>query len=292
MKKAICFGEILWDIFPDNKKIIGGAPLNVAFRLQSLGIETKIISRVGKDTNGSEIIDIVKKQEINPSLIQVGEERTGEVTVSLEEGIASYTIEENAAWDFIQITDDNKAQVSKADIFIFGSLVTRNSVSKQTLLSLIESANFKVFDVNLRSPFYEYNLLLSFMEKADFIKFNDDELFEICENLESPYHSIEQNILFISKKTNTSQICVTKGKYGAILFIDGAFYTHSGFKVSLKDSVGAGDSFLGTLLANIITNQPPQQALEKACGMGALVASKAGANPTINDIELNNLINP
>ncbi len=120
------------------------------------------------------------------------------------------------------------------------------------------------------------------MVQADFIKFNDDELFEIAEMIGSPYNSIEQNLHFISEKTNTKTICVTKGRHGAVLLKDGVRYYNSGFKVKVKDTVGAGDSFLASLIAGLLKEEEPQSTLDFACAVGALVAGKEGANPEIS----------
>ena len=290
---VVCFGEVLFDVFPNHKKI-GGAPLNVALRLASLGANTQIISRIGNDAIGKELLQFIEDNNVTTTTIQVdNSHNTGEVIVKLDaRGSASYTINYPVAWDKIEVTPEATNAVKNADALVFGSLVCRDVVSYKTLLSLIEIAKYKIFDVNLRAPFYTKEILIDLMQRADFIKFNDDELFEISEYFNSPYHSLEQNILFIAKKTNTKHICVTKGSHGAVLYYDEKMYYNSGYKVKLADTVGAGDSFLAGLLSKLLTGNNPQEAIDFGCAVGALVAQEEGANPVISIETITKFINP
>ena len=281
-KKIICFGEVLFDVFPTHRKI-GGAPLNVALRMASLGINAQIISRVGNDEIGKELLHFIKENGVATDTIQVDENlSTGEVIVQLnDKGSASYTINYPVAWDKIEVTSVAKNAIANADAMVFGSLVCRDLVSHQTLLDLMNLAKYKIFDVNLRAPFYTKELLIELMNKADFIKFNDDELYEISEYMNSPYNSLEQNIHFIAEQTNTKHICVTKGSHGAVLYYNDTMYYNSGYKIEVVDTVGAGDSFLAGLLTQLLTGNDTQFAVNYACALGALVAQKEGANPKI-----------
>ena len=281
--KIVCFGEVLFDVFPTHTKI-GGAPLNVGLRLASLGIETEIISRIGQDAKGNELLDFIEANNVSTAYIQTDSHfSTGEVTVKLDEkGSASYTINYPVAWDKIEATPEAQDTVSSAEAVVFGSLVCRDTASYQSLLSILNVAKYKIFDVNLRAPFYTKELLSDLMNKADFIKFNDDELYEISAYLGSPYHSLEQNMQFIAEKTNTQHICVTKGSHGAVLFYNNQLFYNSGYKITVADTVGAGDSFLAGLLSKLLTGIAPQEAINFACALGALVAQEEGANPKIS----------
>ncbi len=289
---VVCFGEVLYDVFPTHKKI-GGAPLNVALRLASLGVNAQIISRIGNDEIGKELVAFIQENNVSTDTIQIDETySTGEVLVQLDKkGSASYTINYPVAWDEIQATTESKNAVKRADALVFGSLVCRDETSYKSLLSLIKIAKYKIFDVNLRAPFYTKELLINLMKQADFIKFNDDELYEISEYLNSPFHSLEQNILFIAEQTQAKSICVTKGNHGAVLYHNGKMYYNSGYKISVADTVGAGDSFLGGLLSKLLTNEEPQKAIDFACALGALVASNEGANPKITNEEIAKFMN-
>ena len=153
MKQVVCFGEVLWDLFPDEKKL-GGALLNVALRMKSWGIYSQLISSVGNDALGQEIISRIKEQGLDTEYIQISEEfDTGIVTVTLDQhGSASYEIKHPVSWDKIELQPKHKKLVSTCDAFVFGSLVARDSVSKNCLLDLLKIAACTVFDVNLRAP--------------------------------------------------------------------------------------------------------------------------------------------
>ncbi|UNY99937.1 carbohydrate kinase [Zhouia spongiae] len=289
--KGICFGEVLWDLFPDKKKI-GGAPLNVALRMQSLGCKMSIISAVGNDSNGKSLISFLNKNGIDTKNIQLKNDfPTGKVTVTLNnENNASYSIDYPAAWDKIDSCRESEAAIENTDVIVFGSLICRDKVSRQTLLNILKTAPYKVFDVNLRQPHYNFETLTTLMQQADFIKLNDNELLELSGHLGSNEKDIRKNILFISEKSNTNSVCVTRGPEGAVLYWDGKFYSHPGYTVSVVDTVGAGDSFLGALITGLMQKTAPHTALDHACAIGALVASKEGANPNVKDPEIRALM--
>ena len=292
-KNIVCFGEVLWDIFPTHKKI-GGAPLNVALRLRSFGNVVSMISSIGKDELGEAILDFIKKKGVHHSPIQTDDTYgTGQVQVALDaKGSATYDIMFPKAWDHIMLTEENIALANDSDALVFGSLVARGETSRDTLYRLLELANYKIFDINLRAPYYNQDILEHLMNEADFIKFNDDELFEIAAEMGSKYHSIEQNIRYVSEKTNTARVCVTKGRHGAVLLYDGKFYYNSGYLVKVVDTVGAGDSFLATLTHYLLNGEDPQKAIDYACAVGALVAQSEGANPDISAKEIAHFVDP
>jgi len=288
----VCFGEVLYDVFPTNRKI-GGAPLNVALRLASLGINAQIISRIGNDEIGKELLEFIQLNTISTDTIQIDTTYpTGEVLVALDpKGSATYTIQYPVAWDEIECTAEAKSAVKNADVLVFGSLVCRDDTSFKTLLSLLKIAKNKIFDVNLRAPFYTNDILIQLMNQADFIKFNDDELFEICALYNSPFQSLDENIHFIAEKTNTKQICVTMGSQGAVLYYNNKLFYNSGYKVKVADTVGSGDSFLAGLLYQLFTGNDPQNAIDFACALGALVAQNEGANPKTTMEEITTFMN-
>lgn len=289
MSKIVCFGEVLWDVFPNGAKKIGGAPLNVALRLASFGNEVIIVSAIGQDNDGQKLLDYIKLNGVDDRCVQIKNDySTGEVTVTLnEKGSASYIIEHPRAWDKIELSDVLEAQVKASDAFVFGSLIARDEVSKSTLYHLVDVSNYNIFDLNLRPPHYSKSVLIYLMNKANFIKFNDDELYEIAYAMGSHYKGLEQNLKFIAQKTNTAHVCVTKGAYGAVLYYNNELYYNSGYKINVVDTVGAGDAFLGTLISQLLANINPQEAINIASAVGAIVAQNEGANPRItkNDIE-------
>ena len=292
-KSVVCFGEVLWDVFPTHKKI-GGAPLNVALRLNSLGANVSMISSIGADELGENLLGFVKELGLNSSAIQVSKQfKTGKVKVILnDKGSASYDIMFPRAWDHILLSEENKNLVRECDAMVFGSLVARGETSRDTLYALLKLAAYKIFDINLRAPYYTQDILEQLMAEADFIKFNDDELFEIAAKMGSKYNSIEQNISFIAEQTRTNRVCVTKGRHGAVLLYDGKLYYNSGYLIKVVDTVGAGDSFLATLTYNLLNGKDPQTAIDYACAVGALVAGSEGANPEISSEEIEHFVNP
>ncbi|GAA4300803.1 carbohydrate kinase family protein [Aestuariibaculum suncheonense] len=293
MSKIVCFGEVLWDVFPTHKKI-GGAPLNVANRLQALGNDVTMISAIGQGNNGAKLLNYIKEVGIDSSCIQVHNEyKTGKVKVMLnDKGSASYDIKYPRAWDKIRLTEINKNAVKNSDAFVFGSLAARDESSRNTLFKLIGLAKYKIFDLNLRPPYYTKELLTKLMNEADFIKFNDDELYEVSKLLDSKYLSLEQNIRYIAEKTNTKHICVTKGHHGAVLLYNDKFYYNSGYLIKVIDTVGAGDSFLGSLISQLLNEVNTQEAIDFACAVGAMVAQSEGANPVLLRSEIDTFINP
>lgn len=287
MIKVTCFGEVLWDVFPTHRKI-GGAPLNVAARMKSMQNDTSVISRIGDDEEGKGILEFLKSNQVDTSGIQIDSKyKTSTVEVTLDEnGSASYEIVHPRAWDKIELTDQAVALVKNADAFIYGSLSSRDETTRATLYSLLKLAQYKIFDVNLRPPYYDIEVLNHLMKEADLIKFNDEEILEIANLLDSKAKTLEETILFIAATTQSQCICVTKGGDGAVLYFEGNFYYNTGYKVKVVDTVGAGDSFLATLISKLMKKTAPQDALDYSCAIGALVAGSEGANPRIDEKEI------
>ncbi|RZJ73835.1 carbohydrate kinase [Flavobacterium sp.] len=286
----VCFGEVLWDVFP-HKAIIGGAPLNVALRLHALGKNVEMISRVGRDKLGSDLVSYMENQSLSIEFVQRDPEfATGEVTVHLDEnGSATYDIEFPRAWDFISVTEKHLDLLFSADVLVFGSLAARHQTTRNALHICLQSANFSVFDVNLRKPHYDLDWVGGIIEKVHFTKCNDEELTEICSYFGSPDHDVKANLRFLSQRSGCQKICVTRGKNGAMLLFDGQLYENPGYSVKVVDTVGSGDSFLATLLA-FLDSENPQTALDYACAMGALVAATSGAIAAVSLDEVKKLV--
>lgn len=288
-----CFGEVLWDCF-DSGKRLGGAPLNMCVRINALGIKADMISAVGNDELGSELLGEIAARGVSCDYIALNNDKaTSTVEVTLDSsGSASYDIVADTAWDNIALTDTLLNKVATDDVFVFGSLIGRSAPSFTTLQQLLEVANFKVFDVNLRAPHYKLDALIELMNKADFIKLNDDELYEIAKAMGCKYHSLEQNLAFIAEHTNTEYLCVTKGRHGALLTIKGVNYYNSGYLINVIDTVGAGDSFLGALIYQLCSSDDAQHSVDFACAVGAMVAQSSGATPLLSHQQINEFMDP
>ncbi len=291
MSKVVSFGEVLWDKLPSGK-VPGGAPLNFGYRLNSFEKSLSIISKVGDDSLGKELIEFLNKSRLETRHIQISKiYKTGEVNVSIDKnGIADYDILNPVAWDNISLNSKNIDLTKNSSIFVFGSLICRNITSRETLKELLKIAPFKLFDVNLRSPYYNLNLIEELMFSSDFIKFNLEEITEISSIYNKKKTSLESMIKTVSKETKTNEICVTMGEKGACYYTNNSFYFQDGFKINVSDTVGAGDSFLATLVEGILNNTKPEKVLKKACAVAAIVASKKGATSKVSLNEISDLI--
>ncbi|RMB58578.1 carbohydrate kinase [Dokdonia sinensis] len=295
--KIASFGEVLWDVFPDKKRL-GGAPLNVALRLHSFGADVSMISAVGKDALGKETLELLEKEKLNISNIQTNDFPTGSVQVTLDKGGSpSYEIQSEVAWDNILATKEAKTAVQDCDALVIGSLAFREpaspagrSVNQNTFQEIIELSDYTIFDLNLRPPYYDLDVVGELMEVADFIKMNDEELELLVVTLGIEEKTLEDELKAIAKLTNTTSACVTLGSEGAMLLHKGKVYIQEGFRIKVADSVGAGDSFLAGLVFGLLSGEDPQDSLTLACAIGALVASKSGANPAISQEEIDKLI--
>ena len=287
MHQVVCFGEILWDNFP-NGRMAGGAPMNVALHLHRQGIDSRLISSVGNDQNGKDLIDFLLQHGLSIEYVQQHKTLpTGIVEVKLDENKqATYTIVEPVAWDDIVYTEKLTRLSRSADALVFGSLACRSETSYHTLLKLIETSNISIFDMNLRPPHFNMGILENLMNKSTVLKVNEHELEYLKIHLSLKAGDIEGQLKEISDITQTPTICVTLGDRGACIFHEGEFYTHPGFSIEVADTVGAGDSFLAAFIYGYLQNMPLQQTLTRACAAGALVASRHGANPgyTLDDI--------
>ncbi len=282
MKAILCFGEILWDVFND-EKVAGGAPMNVARHLEQQWASVGFASSVGTDADGQQLVEFLKTNGLFSDLVQLDDElSTCKVTVKLDEqGHATYTIPQPVSWDNIRETQALADAARNAEAIIYGSLACREEVSKNTLISLLKTANgLKVFDVNLRPPHYMLKTIEALAGYADVIKMNDDEIALLSAG---KGEDLKQAIINFQKKYHTSTICITRGENGAIAWHKDNFFEHPGYKTKVVDTVGAGDSFLATFVNGLLKNEPMEQLLDKACRVGAFVAGKRGANPIYDD---------
>jgi fructokinase len=287
-KNILCFGEVLWDAF-GNEKVAGGATMNVAYHLQQQGADVSFASSVGIDASGFELIDFLKANGLYTELIQQDESLpTCEVTVQLDENQqATYIIPQPVSWDNIKATDVLVQKATKATAIVFGSLVCRKQTTRDTLLNLLdETKALKVFDVNLRAPHYTVQTIETLAAHADVVKMNEEEADLLINGSKG---DLKDKITEFRKKYHAQTICVTRGENGAMVWHDYEFYEHPGCKVDVVDTVGAGDSFLATFINGLINKQPLQQVLERSCAVGAYVTGKRGANP-VYDADIKELL--
>lgn len=290
-KNIVCFGEMLWDMLPTGK-MPGGAPMNVAIHLKNFGNNVSIISRVGSDDLGTELIDFVKENGLNTQFIQHGQTHlTGVVKVNMDDKHnVSYKIVKPVAWDYILLENDALKAVEKSDCFVFGSLSARSEQTFETLKSFLAIARFKVLDINLRPPYYDKETIEFLLKNTDLLKLNHLELDEISAWFFTS-GTMKENLIHLSELFQIKTICVTLGEDGAMLWHNHEFFKSSGFKVEVVDTIGSGDSFLASFISNFLKEVDAQNALVEACAMGALVATHHGATPIITKEEIQFLLN-
>ncbi|MDQ0594421.1 fructokinase [Chryseobacterium ginsenosidimutans] len=276
----VCFGEVLWDIFPEGSKA-GGAPFNVAYNVHKMGIDVKMLSKIGNDKLGKKLTDQIKSWGITTDYIQIDEKHpTSTVIAKIDEhNEATYEIITNVAWDFIEFLPEQKELVLNAEAFVFGSLSARNEKTKETLFQLLEFAKLKIFDVNFRPPFIDVELIKTLLHKADIVKMNKSELHQILEFIGKQYDSEEDSIAFLQNYFGIKEVILTKGSKGAKYFVGDQNYTFEAIPITVADTVGSGDAFLSGFISKRINKENPEEIIKQAISLGAFITSKLGACP-------------
>lgn len=287
------FGEILWDCLPSGRHA-GGAPFNVAAHIAQLGVSVSILSAVGQDPFGDEILEVARNKGVNVEF--VGRARvglpTGTVIATVDAmGNATYELVQPVAWDEIIVSQEAFQAVAKAGAFIFGSLATRSPYNLEQLDRLLGvKGPLKFFDVNLRPPFADPKRIVELAAHADVIKLNHDEVGQIASwlrtgeatpNPPANADAVAKACAALSEATNTPRICVTMAAAGAALWDRGNLVSAPAPKVVVKDTVGAGDAFMAGLMVGLTRGADPRIVLETACRLGAIVASHDGATPLL-----------
>ena len=284
LPRVICFGEVLWDLLPTGK-LPGGAPMNVAYHLTNFGVSTQMISRVGEDVHGNELTQFLKEKTVDISLVQKDAfYPTGIVNVELDDrGSPSYEIVKPVAWDYINVNIDNSKAVKNAEAFVFGSLAARCNRTKESLRSFLEMAKLKVFDVNLRAPFYSKELIEALLFQSDIVKMNDEELDLIGSwffKTDTSFDLAKK----IKKHFEIDVLIVTQGSKGAFVIDKKEKITSvAAKKIIVEDTIGSGDSFLAGFLYHYLNYEPIIVCLDFAARTGALVATMRGGTPKISE---------
>jgi fructokinase len=291
-KSVICFGEVLWDILPTGQQP-GGAPFNVAVHLHQLGQPVELISRVGDDELGRELLAFIESKGLSTAHVQQGHTHlTGVVKANVDDANeVVYKIVQPVAWDYIQYEPALAELVAQADVLVYGSLVARQAGSRETLYRLLENAQFRVFDVNLRPPHYTKEITKYLLDKSNLVKMNHHELAEIMEWFgRGPVHDRAEAMQWLAERYQLQAVCVTCGADGAMLWTGGHLYRAPGLPVQVRDTIGSGDAFLAALLKGWLAAEEPEAMLRFACAAGALVATHQGATPTLTATDVTELL--
>lgn len=273
-------GEVLWDQLPQGD-VLGGAPANVAYHAGQLGAESYIISAVGNDKQGDEIIARLKSKGINLLIGRAGYP-TGTVKVTVDEkGVPDFVITRDVAWDYIELTSESKALAEKLDAVCFGSLAQRNGVSRAAItkfMSLVPEKALKIFDINLRQNFYSRQLIIDSLRISNILKINDEELVVIAKlfDLKGNEEYICKSILETYELNLLAYTCGAKGSY---LFSRDAVSFMKSPAVKVKDTVGAGDSFTAALMVSLLEGFPLSGCHSLAVELSAFLCGNEGAMP-------------
>ncbi|QNK61123.1 carbohydrate kinase [Pedobacter sp. PAMC26386] len=287
----ICFGEILWDVLPSGKRP-GGAPMNVAYHLHKLGINTHLISSIGKDTAGEKLLDFLKGIGLSTVHIQGNKTYpTSEVLARVGENHeVTYDIVYPVAWDYINWEPAYQALLGSAAALIFGSLGSRNLHSRETLLKMLDYAQYRVFDINIREPHYTPELVTELLQHCDLVKVNANELNLIAQWYDHRCLIETDCVELLFERFEIKEILITKGSQGATYHTRSYSYDYPAYPVNVADTVGSGDSFLAAFLAMKLTNEHVEDTLDYAVAMGAFITSQTGACPQYSKFDLDRFI--
>lgn len=288
---VVCFGEILWDNLPGGRKP-GGAPMNVAYHLNQLGIKSTLISRVGSDNNGSDLLEFIRAKGLSTEYCErdlIYNTSTVEVTIGTDHEV-NYEIVAPVAWDFIISNDRMEDIVALADAFVFGSLAARNSVTFNTLQTLLGMAKNRVFDVNLRQPHFTKDRIALLLKQTDLLKLNLNELTLISAWFDGGNRSESEKIKLIQDQFGLKQIILTKGAAGASFYTETEQLNFASLPVVVKDTIGSGDSFLAAFLSQHLRDRNIQESMVMASALGAYITTQSGACPYYKISDLNRFI--
>ncbi len=282
---VVGMGEALWDVLPEGKKI-GGAPANFAYHVSQFGLPSCVVSAVGDDALGKEIVENFTSKGLNQLLAEVPYP-TGTVQVEIDQaGIPQYDIKENVAWDNIPYTARLEQLAENTKAVCFGSLAQRNVVSRSTINRFLDAMpqtddSLVVFDVNLRQGFYNKEILCNSMTRCNILKINDEELVTVSRMFGYPGIDLQDKCWILLGKYNLKMLILTCGINGSYVFTPGNVSFQPTPRVEVADTVGAGDSFTAAFIASILKGRSVAEAHVKAVQTSAFVCTKKGAMPLL-----------
>lgn len=286
---------MLWDLLPQGRQL-GGAPANFAVMSARLGGHASVLSRIGSDQLGRDAVDTLKSFPIDLGHLQIDDSHpTGSVSVTFVEGQPSYTIAEPVAWDMLEFTPDWQEFAAQVDAVCFGSLAQRNEKSQSTIQSFLAATRpecVRVFDVNLRTPFYSRAVLQNSLERATILKMNDEEVPRVLSLLDlrqdethhppSPEELVSAANLLLDEFP-LQLVCITRGGHGSVLVSERETHFHPGVPATVADTIGAGDAFTAALTHYYLQGAPLPTLNEAGNRWGSWVASQSGAMPPLSE---------
>ncbi len=293
-KTILSYGEILWDVLPD-KIILGGAPFNFAYRVNSLGDKELFVSSLGDDELGQKARTQAESLNMDMSLVQTNRHPTGTVNVTFDANhMPDYVINPGVAYDYIQLTDELIRVAQQSDCLCFGTLIQRAETSRSTLYKLLQSAphTLKFLDINLRKNCFSKKTVLYSLSAANILKLNDDEVMQLCGLLEHPFIDFPEFCQFMAGEFDLEYVLVTLGQFGVFGHAgSGETIYVPGYRIDLADSLGSGDAFSAAFVIHVLNGKSLKQACEFGNALGALVATTHGATAVVPASTLETLLN-
>lgn len=283
-RRFVGLGELLWDLLPGGRQL-GGAPANFAYHAAALGAEARVVSRVGRDDAGRELVHRLRELHIGTDCIEEDPVApTSTVTVALgADGQPSYTIHENVAWDRLAGEVAARAAIATADVVCFGSLAQRRDVSRHTihaLLRLSPAYALRIFDVNIRQHYYSRDLIADSLALANGLKLNETELPLLAELFQLTGDERTQ-VDALARRFQLRVVAYTRGERGSLVRADGEWSELPGAQIAIADTVGAGDSFTATLALGLLAGWPLATVHERAAAVASYVCTQRGATPAL-----------
>lgn len=288
---VVGLGEVLWDVLPEGKQL-GGAPANFAYHVTGLGLPGMVVSAIGSDELGDEIIASFEKKHMEVLLERVPYP-TGTVQVCVDvQGIPCYEIKEQVAWDYIPFTTKLEKLARSTSAVCFGSLAQRSETSRQTILAFLRAMPdrqgvYKIFDINLRQHFYTEATLLASLAQCNVLKINDEELSGLQSILGRAGSSMPDFCRHLLSEFQLEVLIVTCGVQGSYVFTPDYTSFLPTPQVKVADTVGAGDSFTATFITTLLRGFSISEAHELAVQVSAYVCSQHGAMPKLPDTFVN-----
>lgn len=282
-RPVIGLGEILWDCFPDQRRP-GGAPANFAFHAGQLGLQGIVLSRVGTDELGDEFLQYLAQHGLSGQYVQRDSKHpTGQVRVEFEDGDPQYEFVDDVAWDYLEFTPEAAVLCAKAAVICFGTLAQRKRASQSMIYNCLRAAPadaWKIYDINLRPPFFSRETIESSLMLANALKLNEDEVAYLAENFGLP-SEIEPFAAEVQRYFGLKAVCITLGGEGCLLARGDEQSRQPGIPIEIADTVGAGDSFTAAVAHGLVHEKPVAEIARFANQVAALVASRAGAMPNL-----------
>jgi fructokinase len=282
--KVIGLGEVLWDLLPAGRQL-GGAPANFAYHALALGADARIVSRVGNDENGRDILDQLHRLGLPTDCMEVDDTLpTGTVSVELAaDGQPKYRIHENVAWDAIAGDAASRTAVAKADAVCFGTLAQRSAVSREAIRSLVAltpPGALRILDVNLRQDYFSPQMIEESLARVNVLKVNDAELPQLASMLRLD-GDVHGQIARLAERFRLRLVACTRGGDGSLLYSDGQWSDSGGAPIKVVDTIGAGDSFTAAMTLGFLAGSSLDRINELANRVAAYVCTCAGATPPL-----------